>query len=82
MAAFHGEGFAIEAVWKETVWYSEDDRRHAFDAGWGVDPPVLYVPTAEVWDRHTPEWMHGRHDVVVARLVAHSGHRVVESPTG
>ncbi len=68
--------FEIEHRWKEEVLYWEGRRGVSFAAGWGVTPPVVYVPTAEAWDASTPDWLHGRRDEVVARLVERSGHRV------
>lgn len=75
--------FRIEARWKEEVIYWEGDRGYLFDAGWGVTPGALYVPAAEDWSLVTPEWMHGRRDEIVARLVEHSHHDVIdEAPYG
>lgn len=79
MAGFVGNGFAIQSLWKETVHYWEGPRGYSFEAGWGVEPPVLYVPAPGLWDACVPEWMHGRRDLIVARLDAHSGHTVVDS---
>ena len=39
-----------------------------------MTPPVLYVPTAKVWDIVAPPWLCGRREEVVTRLAAHSGH--------
>ena len=68
--------FEVESRWKEQVIYWEGRDGFVFDAGWGVDPPVLYVPSAQDWDRVTAGWMAGRHDLIVARLTERSGHRV------
>jgi len=68
--------FSITTQWCEVVIYWEGDEGFRFLAGWGAEPPVLSVPSAEIWDRVTPEWLHGRRDVVVARLIEHSGHVV------
>lgn len=81
MAGYEGDGFAIEFEWKETIRYWEGSRGYLLDGGWGGDPLVLDVPAPEIWDARVPEWMRGRRDEIVARLVAHSGHRVVDSPT-
>jgi len=70
--------FKMWPEWKETFWYAEGERKFAFECGWGASPPVLYVPSAERWDAAVPDWLRGRRDEVVARLVAHSGHRVEE----
>lgn len=76
-----GDGFRIEWRWKEQLIYWEDDQGFLFEAGWGVDPPTLYVPVPAVWDLVTPPWLHGRREEVVARLVAHGGH-VLEDDHG
>lgn len=76
MAGYDGGTFRIDFEWKEVVHYREGDDSHCFPAGWGVVPPVLYVPSAERWDRVVPAWLVGRRDQVVARLAAHSGHRL------
>jgi hypothetical protein len=76
MRIAHGDGFEIEARWKELVIYREGDRGYVFSAGWGVDPPVLYVPNEEAWSRSMPDWLRGRRSEVVARLAATSDHRI------
>lgn len=78
----HGEEktFEVQGRWKEEVLYWEGSRGYLFDAGWGVSPPVLYVPSDEEWDSVTAEWMIGRREEIVARLVEHSGHVVREGP--
>lgn len=83
MSIFDDGNFRIEAVWKELVEYWESDRGFVFDAAWGVEPGDLYVPAPEDWDAATPEWMNGRRDEIVARLVAFSHHNVVQlAPSG
>lgn len=83
MSVFDDGNFRIEAVWKELVEYWEGDRGYVFDAAWGVEPGNLYVPAPEDWDAATPEWMNGRRDEIVARLIAFSHHNVVEDePSG
>lgn len=47
------------------------------DAGWGVEPPVVYVPSAALWDQVVPPWLLGRRVEVVDRLAQRSK-RVVE----
>ncbi|WP_349865013.1 hypothetical protein [Leifsonia sp. WHRI 6310E] len=74
--------FRIEAVWKELVEYWEGDHGYVFDAAWGVEPGDLYVPAPQDWDAVTPEWMNGRRDEIVARLITRSHHNVVELPPG
>ena len=74
------EDFEVQARWKEEVYYWEGLRGFLFDAGWGVEPPVLYVPPADEWDASTPDWMHGRRDLILARLDGYARHRLVEGP--
>ncbi|MGD0808716.1 MAG: hypothetical protein ABSA91_03300 [Acidimicrobiales bacterium] len=71
--------YRVEFRWKEEVIYWEGDRGFVFDGGWGVSPPVTYVPTPELWDEVVPSWMKGRRDEVVARLRAHPGHVLAET---
>lgn len=77
-----GPGFSIEQRWKEVVVYWEGERGYLFDAGWGVDPRVLYVPSAEAWPDAVPDWMRERRDEVLERLRRHSGHVLDETPVG
>jgi hypothetical protein len=79
---FDGGRFAIEWRWKEEVVYWEGGHGFLFDAGWGVDPPWLYVPSPRIWDVVVPRWLTGRRPEVVERLVAHSGHRVMDDDAG
>ena len=74
--------FRIQSAWKENVVYWEGERGVRFDAGWGVEPPVLYIPSPEVWDDAVPEWLVGRYAEVHDRLVRHSAHRVEPTPEG
>ena len=82
MNLYDGGTFRIETEWKELVQYWEGDHGYIFDAGWGVDPGDLYVPAAEDWDAATPDWMNGRRDEIVARLIERSRHTVVELAPG
>ena len=70
------DGYDLELRWKEQVVYREDEREHAFEAAWGVQPPVLFVPTEADWDRVVPPWLRGRRPEVVDRLARRSGHEV------
>jgi hypothetical protein len=74
------DDFTIEFRWKEEVIYWESDRGFVFDGGWGVDPPVTYVPDSDAWDRVMPPWLRGRRDQVVERLRAEPGHIVKDDP--
>jgi len=68
------EPFTIEVRWPEMVTYWEGDEGFMFFGAWGVTPHVLVVPSAAVWDRVMPEWLHGRREVVLERLVERTGH--------
>lgn len=71
--------YEIEFRWKEEVFYWEGHRGLMLDGGWGVTPPVTYVPSEAVWESVAPEWARGRREMIVARLVARTTHRVVET---
>jgi hypothetical protein len=51
-------------------------------AGWGVEPAHLYVPSPRIWDLVVPAWLSGRRAEVMDRLVAHSGHLVLDDGVG
>lgn len=68
------DAWEIEFRWKELVIYWEGEKGCQFEAGWGVEPGVTYVPTRERWDQSVPTWMVGRFDEVVARLQSDPGH--------
>jgi hypothetical protein len=74
------EPFEIEFRWKEQCIYWEGARGFAFDGAWGVTPIETYVPDEESWDRIVPDWLVGRRDVVVARLVSNPEHVVRSDP--
>lgn len=74
--------YQIEPRWKEEVVYWEGAHGYVFDAGWGVDPGVLYVPSSASWDSAVPQWLQGRRDEVVSRLAEHSRHRIAPTDAG
>lgn len=74
--------FHVEQKWKEEVVYREGARTYTFDAGWGVAPPVLYVPTAELWAAVMPPWLRDRRAEVLDRLRQRSGHVIEETTVG
>ena len=82
MANDDGAAFQIEHRWKEEVIYWEGSAGYRLDGGWGVSPPVLYVPSATIWDEVVPVWLRGRHDEVVARLRAYGEHVLEETDVG
>jgi hypothetical protein len=77
-----GDGFRIEYRWKEEVVYWEGSRGFLFDAGWGVEPPVLYVPSPDVWQDVMPDWLRDRRGIVVQRLEQHSEHVLMDDVHG
>ena len=53
--------------WKEILIVTdEDDHSFVFHCGWGVTPPVAYLPAEADWRRCTPGWLHARRDEVTA----------------
>jgi hypothetical protein len=81
-ADYVGDGFRIEYRRKEQVAYWEGQNGFLFDAGWGVDPSVLYVPSDQIWVEVMPEWLRARRDVVLNRLRDHSAHVLQEDIHG
>lgn len=77
-----GHTFRVEPRWKEVVVYWEGEHGYVFDAGWGVEPPVLYVPSPSMSDDVGPSWMLGRRSAVVSGLKAKSGHVLTEDVHG
>jgi hypothetical protein len=73
--------YSVEGRWKERLVYCEDGREFDFDCAWGVDPYVVYVPTADLWDRVTPEWMHGRRNEILTRLREEGTHQTEDNDT-
>jgi hypothetical protein len=74
--------YRIEHRWKEQVIYWEGDRGYLFDAGWGVEPPVLYVPSPAIWTEVMPDWLRERRVEVVRRLELGSSHVLAEDIHG
>ncbi len=60
--------YRIRLLGKEMIEYREGEVAFVFDAGWGVRPPVLYVPRPEAWDRVMPLEFRGRREQIVERL--------------
>ena len=66
--------------WKEILTVTdEDDRSFVFYCGWGVEPPVAYIPAGNDWRRCMPPWLHDRRDEVIA-LLGSMGHVVHDGP--
>lgn len=79
-AALDADDHEVEFRWKEEVVYWEGRRGYVFPGGWGVTPPVTYVPTDDAWDRVMPEWLKGRRNEVVRRLEVEPGHTLRVDP--
>lgn len=57
------------AEWKEIIVVSDEEgRSHVVSCGWGVEPPVAYLPAAATWREQMPAWLHERRDEVIAVL--------------
>jgi len=74
--------FEVELRRKEEVICWEGGRGFVMDAGWGVDPPVVHVLSAALWDRGVPPWLLGRHAEVMNRLVQQWKHVVQDTEDG
>jgi hypothetical protein len=60
-------GLTAETHWKEELVVSDEEgRSFLFNCGWGVSPPVAYVPSAADWGRCVPSWLQDRRDEVIA----------------
>jgi hypothetical protein len=79
VTVYDSNAFRIDTKWKEEVYYREGDQAFFMPAGWGVQPPVLYVPSAGIWDSVVPNWLRGRRTEVVSRLRERSGHVVQDT---
>lgn len=71
--------FRFEWRWKEELHYCEGERSQVFHCGWGVSPPVVFLPSEHTWDAKLPAWLHGRRAEVVGRIEQHSGHVVASA---
>lgn len=69
-----------QAEWKEILTVTgEDGQSFVFSCGWGVEPPVAYIPAPADWRRTVPPWLHDRRDEVIA-LMESMGHVVHDGP--
>lgn len=57
--------------WKEELHITDEQgRTFVFYCGWGVEPPVAYVPDVAQWQQCIPEWLRSRRDEVIAAMRA------------
>lgn len=71
-------GLTGSAEWKEVlVVTDEDGRSFTVSCGWGVEPPVAYLPSAADWPRSAPPWLRDRRAEVID-LMQQMGHVVAE----
>ena len=64
--------------WKEELVVSDEQgRSFCFSCGWGVEPPVAYVPAD--WPGSVPDWLRDRRGEVLA-VMESLGHVVREWP--
>jgi hypothetical protein len=71
--------FRFDWRWKEELHYCEGDHSQVFHCGWGVSPPIVFLPSQGGWDAKMPDWLHGRRAELVARIEQHSGHVVASA---
>ncbi len=52
--------------WKEELIVTDEDgESFCFGCGWGVEPPVAYLPAAADWRRCVPAFLGDRRDEVI-----------------
>jgi hypothetical protein len=67
-----------ETRWKELMdIVDESGRTFRLDCGWGVTPPVAYIPYADTWKSCVPVWLRERRDDVI-RAIESAGHVAAE----
>jgi hypothetical protein len=55
--------------WKEIITVTDEDgQSFTFSCGWGVEPPVAYIPAEADWRRSMPPWLHERRGEVITLL--------------
>ena len=74
--------FRIRSEIPEKLVYWEGDHGFQFDCGWGVDPPVVYLPNSHLWDDVVADWLVGRRAEVAEKLRRHSGYTVADTDAG
>ena len=59
-------GLTSHTQWKEElIVIDEQGNSFCFGCGWGVEPPVAYIPAEKDWTRCVPDWLHARRDEVI-----------------
>jgi hypothetical protein len=76
------DSFRIRPEIPEMLVYWEGDHGFQFDCGWGVSPPVVYLPNSHLWDQVVPDWLVGRRAEVEERLRRYSGYSVDDTNAG
>lgn len=68
------------AEWKEILTVTDETgNSFTFSCGWGVEPPVAYLPAAADWIRCVPPWLSGRRAEVIT-VMQQMGHAVADDP--
>src|SRR3979409_2123459 len=71
--------FRIRSEIPEKLVYWEGDHGFQFDCGWGVNPPVVYLPNSDLWDDGGADWWGGRG---AEKLRRYSGYTVADTDAG
>jgi hypothetical protein len=77
---FTGDGYQIQIRTREDFIYWEGDKGFWFETGWGVEPPIILVPSAEQWLAVMPTWMRDHRDLILERIERDSGHVPISEP--
>jgi hypothetical protein len=55
--------------WKELLIVEDEiGNNFCFMCGWGVEPPVAYIPPPDDWAKCVPEWLRERRDEVIDEM--------------
>ena len=77
--------FTVQPRWKEEIVVTSDTGlQFILGCGWGVEPPVAYVPSEQDWNRCTPGWLWDYRAALI-EAIRGTGHVVKEgaySPLG
>ena len=73
-------GLTATPRWKEELIINDESgRTFTFDCGWGVNPPVAYVPPPAKWQSCVPVWLRDRRAEVIEAM-KNTGHVVKDGP--